>query len=196
MFMGAARPHTPSTKAAGLRPCPPFWGCSPPTPPALCKRLGENFQIVKVHTDFDGGFFRIMGNCLLSVAARKQCRNRGGGWIFGALNKCGKRPLFFGNVSVLYSAHAVSVAIFLTAHERGRYFCHERQKPIHFEMHDMHFVRYRTKSARRVRLSAFRHQSESHSLSAVSFFCARIKPSENRHHRRNLCGSNHRHECR
>ena len=46
-----------------------------------------------------------------------------------------------------------------------------------------------TKNARRVGLSAFRHQSESHSLSVMSFLGARIKPSENRHHRRNLCGS-------
>ncbi len=45
----------------------------------------------------------------------------------------------------------------LVAHERGLrgcHFFHERQKPIHFEMHDMHFVRYRTKSARRVREEA------------------------------------------
>ena len=46
-----------------------------------------------------------------------------------------------------------------------------------------------TKNARRVGLSALRHQPESHSLSVMSCFCARIKPSENRHHRRNLCGS-------
>ena len=44
------------------------------------------------------------------------------------------------------------------------------------------------KRARRVRLSAFRHQSESHSLSAVSFFCSRIKPSANVLPSENLCG--------
>ncbi len=38
-----------------------------------------------------------------------------------------------------------------------------------------------TKSARRVRLSAFRHQSESHSLSAMPCSCSRNEPTANRH---------------
>ena len=33
------------------------------------KKAGESFQRVKVHTDFDGGCFRINDYCLLSVAA-------------------------------------------------------------------------------------------------------------------------------
>ena len=45
-----------------------------------------------------------------------------------------------------------------------------------------------TKNARRVRLSAFRHQSESHSLLVVSYFCSRIEPSESGLPSENLCG--------
>ena len=67
------------------------------------------------------------------------------------------------------------------AHERGWYFCQELQKEIHAEMHDMHFVRYHAKRAHRVRLSAFRHQSESHSLSAMPCSCSRNEPTANRH---------------
>ena len=38
-----------------------------------------------------------------------------------------------------------------------------------------------TKNARRVRLSAFRHQSESHSLSAMPCSCSRNESTANRH---------------